>query len=459
MSEETLLSRLNIPIKNKKHLLMELPSNSSHVSLIKKHIATIQINNKKLLPSWCKQPIKFPISDVCNKNTKNADVSINIDGKEFDFLKIDNNNKKIEINNFEYIIDNLLFERYFVHKRPLFTKLPFSYNLIPPFFRNMMRKTNCGKDTNTNFKNNINMNTNMKTKISSNTSINNTLNNQFRFPAWPVEPSVDVMRHLLEKALEIKTGRKIKHWPNNNKCCFIATHDMETETSFRNISVIREIEKRHNFNSSWNVLSKKYNLNFKKLNMLVKDGCEIGIHGYNHDGKLSFLNKKCISKRLNHAKNTFARFNPTSFRSPILMRNEHFLKELSNYFECDSSVPDTDIFSPLAKRSGCCTVFPFMINNMVEVPLTLPQDYRLIYSLNLNEKKMFNLWKEKADYIYEAGGIINILTHPDDYLTGNETYLRVYERLLYYISKKDDVYHDTISNVTKGWKEKNNDIK
>ena len=424
----------------------ELPdlSTSSTDSHIKKQIATLKINNKKLLPHWCKQLIMFPIQNICNKNTNNPDVSIIVGGKEFDFLNLSNTSKNIELNNFENIINYLLFERYFLHKRALFTRLPFSYNLIPPFFRNMIRKTNLKKK--------IDIDNDINTSI--NTNSNKALKNKFRFPTWPVEPSVDVLRYLLEKALEIKTGRKSNHWPNNNKCCFIATHDMETETSFRNISVIREIEKRYNFNSSWNVLSNKYNLNFKKLNILVKDGCEIGIHGYNHDGKLSFLNKKGVAKRLNHAKTTFARFKPTSFRSPILMRNESFLKELSNYFECDSSVPDTDILSPLAKRSGCCTVFPFMINNMVEVPLTLPQDYRLIYTLNLNPNKMLKLWKEKVNYIYNVGGIINILTHPDDYLTGNERYLRVYERLLHYISKKEDVYHDTISNVARGWKEK-----
>ena len=46
---------------------MQSLSTSSTDSHIKKQIATLKINNKKLLPHWCKQLIMFPIQNICNK--------------------------------------------------------------------------------------------------------------------------------------------------------------------------------------------------------------------------------------------------------------------------------------------------------------------------------------------------------------------------------------------------------
>lgn len=429
-------------LKKHKQLLDFSPLNLEKVNINNhENNAIIEINNKQLIPSWGNKATLVKIPHYYREKTYSNlskdvsnDVSLNLNNSEtISFL---NSSQPLNVNKFDEIIKPLIYEKYFEHKQPLFTKLPFSYNIISPNVRNLLIKLiQVAKFTRS------------KTKVSN-------------FPSWPIEKSVETLRYIFLKSFEIKAKKKVPYtnfWPEKKRCCFVATHDMETETSFRNIETIREIENRFGFKSSWNVLSKKYGITkteFNQLRQLKNNGCEIGIHGYNHDGKLPYLKREEIIKRLEHARKTFEEFNCTSFRSPQLQRNENFLHLLSDYFLCDSSVQDTDIYSAFAKKSGCCTVFPFMINDMVEVPITLAQDFRLIYTLNLNEQKMYELWKEKVDFVYEIGGVINILTHPDDYLIGNERYLKVYERLLEYIAKKESIYHDTISNVAYWWKER-----
>lgn len=404
----------------------------------------LKINDIKLKPEWCEQEIEFPVPGLYNANninnakTDNNAVSIFDGNDEISFLNL---NEKIEINNFDGIINYLLFERYFKHKRPFFTKFPLPYHLVPVNIRNflmgMIRNDKTRKDKN-------------DKKLP-------------EFPHYPIEKSVELIRHLFLKSLEIKTDKKVpcaQFWPGSKKCCFIATHDMETESSFKNIGKIREIEKRHCIMSSWNVLSKRYKIGHAEIKMLKglkNEGCEIGIHGYNHDGKLPYISKEKMKKRILHALKRFEEFGCTSFRSPQLQRSEDFLHELSSYFECDSSVPDTDFMSAFAAKSGCCTVFPFFIGNMAEIPITLDQDFRLIYTHKYNTEQIFNNWKEKADFICQLGGVINILTHPDDYLIGNDKYLSGYEKFLNYMAKKYEdgkVYHDTISHVARWWKER-----
>ena len=277
------------------------------------------------------------------------------------------------------------------------------------------------------------------------------------FPEWPADSSVDLLRNIYMKLIKTNSSKKIPYinfWPNKNKFAVCLTHDLETSSSFKHIEEIRKIEKRYGFVSSWNILCKKYKIDFKKLKQLKKEGCEIALHGYNHDGKFPFLPKNKTIKRIRKCFSKLNEFQLTSFRSPQLQRNERFLKHISKYFICDSSVPDVDLRSPVAMRSGCCTVFPFIINNMVELPLTVPQDFRLIYTLKLSNAEYYEIWKNKIDYIKKLNGLVNILAHPDDYLSGNERYLSIYEKILKYLSKQKSYYHSTPSEIAKWWLER-----
>ena len=79
--------------------------------------------------------------------------------------------------------------------------------------------------------------------------------------------------------------------------------------------------------------------------------------------------------------------------------------------EYDSSSPDTDPFEP--KSGGCCTWWPFFNRDLVEVPITLTQDHTLFVILQRSDDA---LWREKADFLRDRGGMALLVTHPD-YMT------------------------------------------
>ena len=91
-------------------------------------------------------------------------------------------------------------------------------------------------------------------------------------------------------------------------------------------------------------------------------------------------------------------------------------------FDYDSSYPDTDPFEPVA--GGCCTWLPFFNGDLVELPITMPQDHTLFVILRRDGR----MWHEKADALRRRGGMALLITHPDYML--DDAHLAYYERFL-----------------------------
>jgi hypothetical protein len=74
----------------------------------------------------------------------------------------------------------------------------------------------------------------------------------------------------------------------------------------------------------------------------------------------------------------------------------------------DMSVPNVAHLEP--QRGGCCTVMPYFIGDIVELPLTTVQDYSLFHILG---DYSITLWVKQIELILANHGLITILTHPD----------------------------------------------
>jgi len=389
----------------------------------KKGLVTINIKNKHLKPEWADDKTKILVNGYA-EDKRDSECIIETAQENFNFLSIEKD--KIYVNNFDKIIENLVYEGYYKQKRPLHSKLPFDYTKVPVAIRNVL------------------FNLLVKSKPDP------------KWPHWPIEKSVELIRYLYIKSIVIKLRKRIPYiffWPKNKQFAVAVTHDCDTKSSFKNIRKIRDIEKKYGIISCWNILSNKYEIDKNMLKWLKKENCEIGLHGYNHDNKLPFLEKDKIIKRIDSASNLIQEFGIKGFRSPSLLRNKKFLELLSNYFLYDSSTCDTDILSPVAVRSGTCTVFPFFINKMVEIPITMPQDYRLI-RLNKTENQIFEIWRNKIDFLRQVNGIVVLLTHPDSHIFGNDKYLNVYEKILKYLTSFEDGWFTLPCEIGKWWNER-----
>src|SRR5260370_35529257 len=82
------------------------------------------------------------------------------------------------------------------------------------------------------------------------------------------------------------------------------------------------------------------------------------------------------------------------------------------------------------QRGGCCTVMPYFIGGIVELPLTTTQDYTLFHILNDFSN---DVWKNQIESVMARHGLVSLIVHPD-YQTG-ERPRRAYLALLDQLSR------------------------
>ena len=76
------------------------------------------------------------------------------------------------------------------------------------------------------------------------------------------------------------------------------------------------------------------------------------------------------------------------------------------------SVPNGAHLEP--QRGGCCTVMPYFVGKILELPLTTAQDYSLFFILG---DYSTSLWRQQIATILEQNGLVSVIAHPD-YLVG-----------------------------------------
>jgi hypothetical protein len=228
------------------------------------------------------------------------------------------------------------------------------------------------------------------------------------FPSWPLHTGLhDLYDWLLELAEDV-AGRPvpwIAPWPDGAQWCFVLTHDVETARGVEEIPALRDAETRRGYRSSWNFVPERYHTPPEVLERLVADGCEVGVHGLRHDGR-DLASGRALAKRLPAIREAADRWGAQGFRSPATQRSWSLMPRLG--FDYDCSYTDTDPYEP--QPGGCCTYLPFFIDDLVELPITLPQDHTLFSILGHQDA---SLWLGKARELRRRGGMVLVLSHPD----------------------------------------------
>ena len=266
------------------------------------------------------------------------------------------------------------------------------------------------------------------------------------FPKWPCEDALLVFQlDWMLRAIETAGGRDCWHvgfWPENKGCCIVLTHDVESPAGFDRMEAMAELEDRFGFRSAWNLPLDQYPIDWNRVERLCAQGFEFGAHGLRHDGMLfrshqHFLELAPRVERLARAHGL------RGFRSPSTLRNANWLKDMD--FDFDSSFADTDPFEP--QPGGSCSIFPYFIGGMVELPYTLPQDHTL---LNLLRRDPLPIWIEKMNWVAAQGGMILTLTHPD--YSGKGAGLRAYTELLKRLADLESGWRALPSAVASWWR-------
>jgi peptidoglycan/xylan/chitin deacetylase (PgdA/CDA1 family) len=194
-------------------------------------------------------------------------------------------------------------------------------------------------------------------------------------------------------------------WPDRHPWAVTLTHDVETAAGLARVPHVAELERARGLRSSFNMVPHDYNVPDSLVSDLDRDGFEVGVHGYTHDGLL-FSSRAVFDERAVAIKEAARRWGSVGFRSPATYRNREWLPLLG--LEYDSSYSNTAPCEP--QPGGCASFFPFPIDGMTELPITLPQDHTLF---ELLEKRGPDTWLSVLDLVRRANGMACVLAHPD----------------------------------------------
>jgi hypothetical protein len=269
------------------------------------------------------------------------------------------------------------------------------------------------------------------------------------FPAWPIEPLlVDHRNEQLRRRLRTSHEDRVplvNYWPDARRFAVVVTHDVETSAGVANVGALLDLERRHDIVSSWNFVAEDYPIPAGTFERIRAAGGEIGLHGVTHDGKL-FGDRRTFDAELARIHGYLRDWDVVGFRSPGTRRNADWMPELGCLY--DSSFPDTDPFEP--QPGGCCSILPYFLGDLVELPITLPQDHTLWEILRV---RTIDVWRKKSDWLISQNGLINVIIHPD-YVSSPER-LALYDQLLGYLRRRldrDYGWHALPRDIASWWK-------
>ena len=250
------------------------------------------------------------------------------------------------------------------------------------------------------------------------------------FPSWPVDRTVEnIFEQMMALSLRSHGVEKIPFiwfWPDGYTGCAMMTHDVETQAGRDFCQRLVETDASFGIKSSFQIVpEERYAVSTSFLDFLRSSGAEVNLHGDNHDGDL-FRDRQEFLRRAKRINRYAKEYSAAGFRSPVLYRNLDWYDALE--FSYDMSVPASAHLEP--QRGGCCTVMPYFVGDIVELPLTMTQDYSL---WNILGERSIGLWKEEIDLVLEKSGLVSFNTHPDYIMT--DGCLDLYRELLQYLKE------------------------
>lgn len=252
---------------------------------------------------------------------------------------------------------------------------------------------------------------------------------QISFPHWPLDKTVErVFERLLLLAMEYHKVDRIPFiwfWPEGRSSCAIITHDVETQAGKDFCASLMDLDDAFGIKASFQIVpERRYPLDTSYLESIRKRGFEVNVQDLSHDGRL-FASRKEFLLRAKRINEYGRRYGAKGFRSSQLYRNPDWLNHLE--FSYDMSIPNTGRLEP--QRGGCCTVMPYFIGDILELPVTTTQDYALF---NILGSSSIDLWKEQTRLICEDHGLASFIVHPD--YVRSESRQRIYKQLLAHLT-------------------------
>jgi hypothetical protein len=272
------------------------------------------------------------------------------------------------------------------------------------------------------------------------------------FPHWPVDRTVNELFELLMifslQSQKVERIPFIWFWPDGAPSSAIMTHDVETAQGRDLCSTLMDIDDKYGIKACFSVIpEQRYDVPRTFLDSITRRGFEVAVHDLNHDGRL-YRNRQYFTERVAKINSYGRQWKVNGFRAAVLYRRQEWFSDLE--FSYDMSVPNVAHLDP--QRGGCCTVMPYFVGNLLELPVTTTQDYTLFHIL---QDYKTDLWKTQIQLIMEKHGLLSFIIHPDYATSGPER--EVYEALLSYLAElrqEHGVWIATPSEMNRWWRQR-----
>lgn len=246
-----------------------------------------------------------------------------------------------------------------------------------------------------------------------------------------------------EAVSSLESKSKVIHpWPSGHQFAMSLTHDIETAEGQKMVSEIAAMEESLGLRSAWYFIPYKYKLDKGLIRDLKARGHEVGIHGYNHDGRL-FTSKAIFNHRTTYINSAGKELGSSGFRSPMVHRNLDWMQQLE--FDYDASCFDIDPYQ--AMPGGVGGVWPFIAGRFVELPYTLPQDHTLLITLGETSPRA---WIRKLELLKGLSGMALLVTHPD-YLDVPRR-REVYQRFCEHVAQQSGGWRSLPCEISSWWR-------
>ena len=273
------------------------------------------------------------------------------------------------------------------------------------------------------------------------------------FPQWPIDTTVEnVFERVLLLSMKARGLENIPFvwfWPNGASGCLTMTHDVETRAGRDFCTTLMDVDDAFGIKAAFGIVpEERYEVSANLLDTMRSRGFEVVIQDLNHDGRL-FDDKQEFLRRAKLINQYGREFGAKGFRAAVLYRKPEWYDAFD--FEFDMSFPNVAPLDP--QQGGCCTVMPFFIGKMLELPVTTVQDYTLFHVLN---ERSIELWKSQIDLVLKKNGLLSFIVHPDYVLQPDM--LSVYKHLLHQLQglrDKTAIWCALPSEINAWWRARN----
>lgn len=214
--------------------------------------------------------------------------------------------------------------------------------------------------------------------------------------------------HRIRENIKIKNLNRIG-WPEGVEGAVCICHDIDYAMDYDFLEKIIHIENDYGIRSTINFLTNgDYKIEKDFLLKLVKDGFEVGLHGYTHDIGFGYHSEKRIRRDLKRALSMIP-VEVKGYRAPALSISKKLLAVLEEIgIKYDSSIA---ISSRYTEGVDTCSPYRYPDLNIWEVPLVF-QDSMLFRDFSLDEKRGFDVAKNMLEEVIGLGGVAVTNFHP-----------------------------------------------